>query len=109
MKLTDTQESPDRTSIVYNDNITVCGIPEEAWEYEVKGKPAIKWVMECQCVSTNKKSGIVNDANIYATETEGDPSYPLRLLAQVIRISIETMRIVKSLPNPEWRGVEPEI
>ena len=103
MKLAGTQKSPDRTSIVYNDNITVCGIPEEAWEYEVNGKPALKWVMDRQCVSTDKKSGITNDANIYATETAGDPSYPLRLLAQVIRISIETTRIVKSLPEPQWR------
>ena len=103
MKLAGTQKSPDRTSIVYNDNITVCGIPEEAWEYEVNGKPALKWVMERQCVSPDTKSGIANDANIYATETAGDPSYPLRLLAQVIRVSIETTRIVKSLPEPRWR------
>ncbi len=107
MKLAGSQKSPDRTSIVYNDNITVCGIPEEAWEYEVNGKPALKWVMERQCVSTDKKSGIVNDANIYATETAGDPSYPLRLLAQVVRVSIETTRIIKALPDPQWRGVDP--
>lgn len=107
MKLGGTQKSPDRTSIIYNDNITVCGIPEEAWEYEVNGKPALKWVMERQCVSTDKKSGIMNDSNIYATETAGDPSYPLRLLALVIRVSIETARIIKSLPDPEWRGVDP--
>lgn len=103
MKLAGTQKSPDRTSVVYNDNITVCGIPEEAWEYEVNGKPALKWVMERQCVSTDGKSGIVNDANRYATETAVDPGYPLRLLAQVIRVSIETTQIVKSLPEPRWR------
>ena len=109
MKPAGTQKSPDRTSIVYNDNIIVCGIPEEAWEYEVNGKAALKWVMDRQCVSTDKKAGIINDANIYATETAGDPSYPLRLLAQVIRVSIETTRIIKSLPNPKWRGGDPEI
>ena len=109
MKLAGTQKSPDRTSVVYNDNITVCGIPEEAWKYEVNGKAALKWVMERQCVSEDGKSGIANDANIYATETAGDPSYPLRLLAQVIRVSIETTRIIKSLPDPKWRGVDPEI
>ena len=55
MKLAGSRKSPDRTSIFYNDNITVCGIPEEAWEYEVNGKPALKWVMERQCVSQNTK------------------------------------------------------
>ncbi|MDE0159052.1 MAG: DEAD/DEAH box helicase family protein [Candidatus Dadabacteria bacterium] len=108
MKLAGSQNSPDRTSIFYNDNITVCGIPEEAWEYEVNGKPALKWVMERQCVSPDAKSGIMNDANIYATETAGDPSYPLKLLAWVIRVSIETTQIIKSLPGPKWREIDPE-
>lgn len=80
---------------------------EDAWEYEVNGKAALKWVMERQCVSMDGKSGIVNDANIYATETAGDPSYLLKLLAQVIRVSIETTGIIKSLPDPKWRGVDP--
>ena len=85
MKLGGTQKEPDRTTIIYNSNITVTNIPAAAWDYEVNGKPAIKWVMDRQAVSTDKASGIVNDANCYATETIGDPSYPLKLLACVIR------------------------
>ena len=103
MKLGGTQKEPDRTTIIYNSNITVAGIPAAAWDYEVNGKPALKWVMERQAVSTDKASGIVNDANRYATETIGDPSYPLKLLACVIRVSTETNRIVKGLPEPEWK------
>ncbi|MYK40925.1 MAG: DEAD/DEAH box helicase [Gemmatimonadetes bacterium] len=102
MKLGGTQKEPDLTTIIYNSNITVIGIPENAWDYEVNGKPALKWVMERQAVSTDKASGIVNDANRYATETIGDPSYPLELLACVIRVSMETNRIVEGLPEPEW-------
>ena len=102
MKLGGTQKEPDRTTIIYNSNITVTGIPDAAWDYEVNGKPALKWVMERQAVSTDKASGIVNDANHYATETIGDPSYPLKLLACIIRVSMETNRIVEGLPEPEW-------
>ena len=102
MKLGGTQKEPDRTTLIYNSNITVTGIPDAAWDYEVNGKPALKWVMERQAVSTNKDSGIVNDANHYATETIGDPSYPLKLLACVIRVSMETNRIVEGLPEPKW-------
>ncbi len=102
MKLGGTQKAPDLTTIIYNNNITVTGIPATAWDYEVNGKPALKWVMERQAVSTDKASGIVNDANRYATETVGDPSYPLKLLACVIRVSMETNRIVEGLPEPEW-------
>ncbi len=102
MKLGGTSKEPDRTTIIYNSNITVTNIPAAAWDYEVNGKPAIKWVMDRQAVSTDKASGIVNDANCYATETIGDPSYPLKLLACVIRVSMETNRIVEELPEPEW-------
>ena len=110
MKLGGTQKEPDLTTIIYNGNITVTGIPAAAWDYEVNGKPALKWVMDRQAVSTHKDSGIVNDANHYATETIGDPSYPLKLLACVIRVSMETNRIVEGLPEPAWieEGTENE-
>ncbi len=46
-------------------------IPLEAYDYVVNRKPALVWVMERQCISTDKDSGIVNDANLWATETMG--------------------------------------
>ncbi len=48
-----------------------------------------------QCVKTDKKSGIVNDANRYAVESIGNPAYPLELFQRVITVSLETMKIVK--------------
>ena len=86
----------DRTRVLYNDHITVCGIPNEAYDYMVNGKPAIAWVMKQQCVTTEKSSGIVKDANRFAMETMQDPAYPLRLLARVIYISMETLKIVEN-------------
>ena len=44
-------------------------------------------------------SGIVNDANDYANETMNNPAYPLELFQRVITVSLETMKIVKSLPK----------
>ena len=93
----------DRSTVVYNERITIANVPDEASDYVVNGKTAIAWVMERQCVKTDKASGIVNDANRYAIETMGDPAYPLKLLARVIRVSIETQRIVAALPEPDWR------
>lgn len=49
--------------IVYNGNVTASGVPLAACVYVVNGKPAIEHVMERQEVSTDEKSGIVNDAN----------------------------------------------
>ena len=65
----------------------------------VNGKSAIAWVMERQNVRTDSKSGIINDANRFAIEMMEDPAYPLRLLAKVITVSIETVRIVDELPD----------
>ena len=56
--------------------------------------------MERQCVKTDKASGIVSDANCYAIETVGDPRYPLDLFLRVITVSLDTMDIVHSLPEP---------
>ena len=55
--------------------------------------------MERQAVTTDKKSDIVNDANLWATETMGNAKYPLELFQRVLTVSLETMKIVKVLPR----------
>lgn len=89
----------DLSVIHYNARITVRGVPLEAYDYIVNGKSAIAWVMERQAVKTDKDSGITNDANDWATETMGNPRYPLELLLRVITVSLETMKIVQALPQ----------
>ncbi|HIB2367642.1 TPA: type ISP restriction/modification enzyme [Escherichia coli] len=89
----------DRSTVIYNAKITIKGIPEAAWEYVVNGKAALDWVMERQSVKTDKASGIVNDANDWAIETMGNPRYPLELFLRVITVSLETQKIVNSLPK----------
>ena len=89
----------DLTTLHYNSKITVTSIPPEAYEYVVNGKPALDWVVERQCVKTDKDSGIVNDANDWAIETMHNPRYPLELFLRVITVSLETLKIVKDLPT----------
>ena len=88
----------DKTTLIYNARITLTGIPLAAYDYVVNGKPALDWVMERQCVKTDKASGIVNDANDWAIDTMGNPKYPLELFMRVITVSLETMQIVDALP-----------
>ena len=92
----------DQSRIIYNAHITIRGIPEEAYAYMVNGKSAIAWVMERQRVKTDKKSRITSDANRFAIETMQDPAYPLRLLAKVITVSMETVKIVETLRDIEF-------
>lgn len=89
----------DKSTVIYNDFITIKDIPVEAYEYEINGKPALEWVMERQGVKLDKESGITNDANLYAVETADDPSYPLKLFQRIITVSLETLKIVRNLPR----------
>ncbi|MCH2013360.1 endonuclease [Acinetobacter pittii] len=88
-----------KDTVIYNNAITIREIPLGAYDYVVNGKSALEWVMERQGVSTHKDSGIVNDANDWAIETMGDARYPLDLFLRVITVSLETMKIVRSLPK----------
>ena len=87
----------DKSTLIYNDWITVKNIPLEAQEYVVNKKSALDWVVERACVSIDKASGIVNDFNDYATE-QGNERYPMELFLKVITVSLETIKIVHSLP-----------
>lgn len=91
----------DLTTLHYNDKITLTGIPLEAYDYFVNGKPALDWVIERQGIKTDPASGIVNDANDWAVETMGNPRYPLELFQRVVTVSVETQRVVKGLPRLE--------
>ncbi len=87
-----------RHTIHYNDTCTLSEIPEEAYEYIVNGKSAIEWLMERYAVTTDKDSGIVNDPNDWCDE-QGNPRYIIDLVKRIVRVSIETMEIVKALPS----------
>ena len=99
MKYAKNGKDKDLTTLIYNHRITLSGIPLDAYDYVVNGKPALDWVVERQCVKTDKDSGIVNDANDWAIDTMGDAKYPLELFMRVITVSLETMKIVNGLPK----------
>ena len=89
----------DKTTVIYNAKITITGIPLDAYNYIVNGRSALEWVMDRQCVKTDKASGIINDANDYANETMQNPAYPLQLFQRVITVSLKTMEIIRNLPD----------
>ena len=85
--------SKDKTSLRYNDFLTLKGIPAEIYDYRLGNRSALEWVIDQYQVSTDKRSGIVNDPN-----RADDPEYIVRLIGQVIAVSLETMKIVSTLP-----------
>ncbi|HEL4111155.1 TPA: DEAD/DEAH box helicase [Stenotrophomonas maltophilia] len=87
----------DKTALKFNAKTILTGIPPEAHEYVVNGKPAIEWLIERYQVATDKSSNIVNDPNDWAAE-HNDSAYIVNLVKRIVRISVETMKIVKALP-----------
>ena len=86
--------SKDKTKIIYNDFLTLSGIPAEAFEYRLGNRSALDWVIDQYQVSTDKRSGITNDPNRL-----DDPQYIVRLIGQVLTVSLETVKIVRALPD----------
>jgi predicted helicase len=84
--------SKDKTQLKYNDFLTLSGIPAEAYEYRLGNRSALEWVVDQYRVSTDKRSGIVNDPN-----REDDPEYIVRLVGQVVTVSVETVKLVREL------------
>ncbi|MGX6450932.1 type ISP restriction/modification enzyme [Brevibacterium paucivorans] len=90
--------TPDKSQIVVNDNITLTGIPDEAHEYVLGSRSALEWILDRYQVKTDKASGIVNDPNDWGLE-HGNPRYIVELIKKVTHVSVETVKIVKSLPK----------
>ncbi|MEO5925119.1 MAG: type ISP restriction/modification enzyme [Bryobacteraceae bacterium] len=65
-----------------------CGIPAETFAYRLGSRSALEWVIDQYQVKGE------SDPN-----REDDPGYIVRLVGQVVRVSVETARIVRGLPE----------
>ena len=84
----------DKTQLKYNDYLTLEGIPLEVFDYRLGNRSALEWVVDQYRVKVDKRSGIKNDPN-----RAEDPEYILRLIGQIVTVSLETMAIVSALPE----------
>jgi len=86
--------SKDKTQIIYNEFLTLGGIPPKAFLYQLGNRSALEWVIDQYQVSVDKRSGIESDPN-----RPEDEQYIIRLIEKVITVSVETVDIVYSLPT----------
>src|SRR5699024_3339691 len=82
-------------TIIYNDDVTIEDIPEQAYEYVVNGKPAIEWLIDQYRIKVDKDTGIMDDPNDYSQ----DEKYIFNLLLRIINVSIKTIDLVNALPS----------
>jgi len=67
--------SKDKTTLTYNQFLTLSEIPKETYEYRLGNRSALEWVIDQYQISTDKRSGITNDPN-----RADDSTYILRLI-----------------------------
>jgi predicted helicase len=78
----------------YEQFLTLTDIPNQTYEYRLGNRSALEWIVDQYQISTDKRSGITNDPN-----RDDDPGYMLRLIGQIISVSLETVKIVRGLPT----------
>ena len=85
--------SKDKTSLRYNESLTVVDIPPEVFDYRLGTRSALEWLIDRYRVKPDPNgSGIVADPNGV------DAQYIVRLVGQVMHVSQETVRLVGALP-----------
>ncbi|OLO79694.1 damage-inducible protein [Actinomyces oris] len=104
-RLQSNKKQADKTSIVYNEHVTISGIPIQAQDYLLGSRSGLDWLLDRYLVKTDKASGIVNDPNDWMAEGAGggptasaQPRYLLDLIARITTVSVQTQEIVNSLP-----------
>jgi predicted helicase len=85
--------SKDKRQLIYNDFLTLDGIPKSVFFYKLGNRSALDWVIDQYRVKVDKRSGIVNDPN-----RQDNNEYILELVKKVITVSLETVKVVEALP-----------
>jgi len=86
--------SRDKQQIIYNDSLTIGGIPPETFDYRLGNRSALDWIIDQYRIKVDKRSGIVNDPNRL-----DDEEYIVRLIGRVVTVSLETVKVVLTLGN----------
>jgi predicted helicase len=80
MKIPKVKGTPDLSTIVYNNRVTLTNIPEEAYRYQLGARSAVEWIIDRYQVKVDKASEIVNDPNDWSD----DPRYIIDLLKRIV-------------------------
>ncbi len=95
--------SKNKSELRYNGFLLLRGIPPATFEYRLGNRSALEWVAPPENRTSTASPpipapGITNNPN--RTEGENaDPHYILRLLGQVITVSLETQQLIAKLPS----------
>ncbi len=81
-------------AVIYNEWLTLHGIPPEALAYRLDNRSALAWVIDQYRVDRDAEGEILSDPN-----PPDDEEAIVRLVGQVVAVSVETMKLIKTLPE----------
>ncbi len=93
----------DKTTLIYNDFITISNIPLCAYDYVVNGRSPVEWVIDQYQYSVDPDSGIIDDPNLFDEEKGG--KYVFDLILSLVTVSLKTLDLVSQLPEYKEKNV----
>ncbi|MCK4560776.1 MAG: hypothetical protein KAV45_13405 [Calditrichia bacterium] len=84
----------DRRGIIINDDLSISNIPVKAFEYMIGNRSALEWIIEQYRIRNVATAGGEDDPNLLS-----DPAYIIRLIGQITTVSIESQKIINSMPG----------
>ena len=83
-----------KTVLAINDQVRLVGVPAEAHRYQVNGRIPLKWLIDRYRIARDRESGIVN------IPIGGSTNRAVAVLRRAVHLSVETVHVVESLPDP---------
>lgn len=87
-RLTKMKLSAEKQALQVNECLTLANIPPETFDYRLGSRSALDWIID--------QYQVKGESN---PNREDDHGYIVRLIGIVVRVSIETQRLVQSLPG----------
>jgi predicted helicase len=86
----------DKTTLQVNDSLILEGIPPEVYNYRLGNRSALEWVIDQYRITEDARS----TPGAYATGLAciARMIHIVRLVGQVVRVSVDTVQIVAGLP-----------
>ena len=91
-------KSDDLSVLLINSRCQLVDIPSEAHDYEISGRSPLQWAIDSLRRKEDKKLHISDDPNSWHQWAD-EPFNLIRHLRRLVRVSVETARIVANLPQ----------
>jgi predicted helicase len=89
------KSDPARGAVVVDSVTQLTGIPSEAWDYRLGNRSAIDWVLDQHKEKKPRDPTVAARFNTYRFADHKESM--IKLLAKVVRVSVETVRIVEEM------------